>query len=197
MYHFRDQIRAGNPSAFFVLNGDVCADFPLQQLHDFHMSKNKEAEVSRSSNHDETVALQLDLTNRLQWWAPKRPSYSQFITVVWLLTQKRVLLIIMWKSPVRTCPLSSIAVSTSLPLRYFLAWRPCSILGNRTSTSTLMIDSANQIQIQQLLFTFSLNGSRDQGHIQWEREIITPMAGTGKLFALPVMCCETTNGFFG
>lgn len=32
----------------------------------------------------------------------------------------------------------------------------------------------------------SLNGSRDQGHIQWEREIITPMAGTGKLFALPV-----------
>lgn len=46
MYHFRDQIRAGNPTAFFVLNGDVCADFPLQQLHDFHMSKNKEAEVS-------------------------------------------------------------------------------------------------------------------------------------------------------
>lgn len=46
MYHFRDQIRSGNPAAFFVLNGDVCADFPLQQLHDFHMSKNKEAEVS-------------------------------------------------------------------------------------------------------------------------------------------------------
>lgn len=45
MYHFRDQIRAGNPTAFFVLNGDVCADFPLQQLHDFHVSKNK-AEVS-------------------------------------------------------------------------------------------------------------------------------------------------------
>lgn len=46
MYHFRDQIRAGNPTAFFVLNGDVCADFPLQQLYDFHMSNNREAEVS-------------------------------------------------------------------------------------------------------------------------------------------------------
>lgn len=46
MYHFRDQIRAGNPSAFFVLNGDVCADFPLQELYDFHRSKNGQAEVS-------------------------------------------------------------------------------------------------------------------------------------------------------
>lgn len=45
MYHFRDQIRAGNPSAFFVLNGDVCADFPLQDLYEFHKSKNGEAEV--------------------------------------------------------------------------------------------------------------------------------------------------------
>lgn len=39
LYHFRDQIRAGNPGLFFVLNGDICADFPLQQLYDFHVSK--------------------------------------------------------------------------------------------------------------------------------------------------------------
>lgn len=39
LYHFRDQIRAGNPEFFFVLNGDICADFPLQQLYDFHVSK--------------------------------------------------------------------------------------------------------------------------------------------------------------
>lgn len=45
LYHFRDQIRAGNPEFFFVLNGDVCADFPLQQLYDFHVSK-KSALVS-------------------------------------------------------------------------------------------------------------------------------------------------------
>lgn len=36
LYHFRDQIRMGNPDAFFVMNGDVCADFPLQQLYQFH-----------------------------------------------------------------------------------------------------------------------------------------------------------------
>lgn len=35
----------------------------------------------------------------------------------------------------------------------------------------------------------STNGNghnRDQGYIEWEREVITDLAGTGKLFALPV-----------
>lgn len=36
LYHFRDQIRSGQPDAFFVMNGDVCADFPLQELYTFH-----------------------------------------------------------------------------------------------------------------------------------------------------------------
>ena len=39
IYHFRDQIRAGNPDAFFVMNGDVCADFPLEDMLAFHHSK--------------------------------------------------------------------------------------------------------------------------------------------------------------
>ena len=38
IYHFRDQISAGNPDAFFVLNGDVCGDFPLQEMLRFHSS---------------------------------------------------------------------------------------------------------------------------------------------------------------
>lgn len=45
MFHFRDQIRAGNPTAFFVLNGDVCSDFPLNDLYEFHRSKHGQAEV--------------------------------------------------------------------------------------------------------------------------------------------------------
>lgn len=36
LYHFRDQIRSGQPDAFFVMNGDVCADFPLEELYAFH-----------------------------------------------------------------------------------------------------------------------------------------------------------------
>lgn len=45
MYHFRDLIRLG-ASAFFVLNGDVCADFPLQQLYDFHKSKKDQSLIT-------------------------------------------------------------------------------------------------------------------------------------------------------
>ncbi|XP_076304579.1 GDP-mannose pyrophosphorylase A isoform X3 [Tachypleus tridentatus] len=36
IYHFRDQIRSGDPEAFFVINGDVCGDFPLSHMVDFH-----------------------------------------------------------------------------------------------------------------------------------------------------------------
>ncbi|KAF6361503.1 GDP-mannose pyrophosphorylase A [Rhinolophus ferrumequinum] len=32
LYHFRDQILAGGPEAFFVLNADVCSDFPLSAM---------------------------------------------------------------------------------------------------------------------------------------------------------------------
>jgi Nucleoside-diphosphate-sugar pyrophosphorylase involved in lipopolysaccharide biosynthesis/translation initiation factor 2B, gamma/epsilon subunits (eIF-2Bgamma/eIF-2Bepsilon) len=39
IYHFRDQIRCGNPEAFFVLNGDVCADFPLIEMLKFYQKR--------------------------------------------------------------------------------------------------------------------------------------------------------------
>lgn len=55
MYHFRDQIRAGNPSAFFVLNGDVCSDFPLTELYEFHKSKSPKAMVRWHSQNKKFV----------------------------------------------------------------------------------------------------------------------------------------------
>lgn len=42
MYHFRDQIRLGNPEAFFVMNGDICADFPLKSMYEFHKNKQRD-----------------------------------------------------------------------------------------------------------------------------------------------------------
>nr|XP_015097201.1 mannose-1-phosphate guanyltransferase alpha isoform X4 [Vicugna pacos] len=36
LYHFRDQILAGGPEAFFVLNADVCSNFPLSAMLDAH-----------------------------------------------------------------------------------------------------------------------------------------------------------------
>ena len=40
MYHFRDQILTGDPECFFTMNCDVCCDFPLNEMLDFHRSKN-------------------------------------------------------------------------------------------------------------------------------------------------------------
>ncbi|CAI8002053.1 Mannose-1-phosphate guanyltransferase alpha-A [Geodia barretti] len=36
IYHFRDQILRGNPRAFFVFNSDVCCDFPVWEMAQFH-----------------------------------------------------------------------------------------------------------------------------------------------------------------
>lgn len=37
--------------------------------------------------------------------------------------------------------------------------------------------------------------SRDQGYIEWEREVLTILAGTGKLFALPVSEAQYTFSY--
>lgn len=39
---------------------------------------------------------------------------------------------------------------------------------------------------RELNYGHTNNHSRDQGYIEWEQEVLTPMAGCGKLFAIPV-----------
>ena len=51
IYHFRDQITSGNPEAFFVLNADICADFPLVDMVAFH--KNIVATRANSNADDD------------------------------------------------------------------------------------------------------------------------------------------------
>ena len=36
LYHFRDQISMGDPSAFVVLNADIMCDSPLCEFVEFH-----------------------------------------------------------------------------------------------------------------------------------------------------------------
>lgn len=39
---------------------------------------------------------------------------------------------------------------------------------------------------RELNYSNNNNQNRDQGYIEWEREVLTKLAGTGTLFALPV-----------
>lgn len=148
MYHFRDQIRSGNPSAFFVLNGDVCADFPLQQLYDFHVSKGEKALVSimgTEATRQQAVhygCLVLGSNEEVTHYVEKPRTY----------------------------------VSTLINCGVYV----CSM--------ELFSRMGAVFHSKQLDYNALNNGGngKDLGHIQLEREILTPLAGTGMLFALPV-----------
>uniref|UniRef100_A0A2C9JK36 Uncharacterized protein n=1 Tax=Biomphalaria glabrata TaxID=6526 RepID=A0A2C9JK36_BIOGL len=43
LYHFRDQILTGSPEMFFVMNADVCGDFPLVEMLRFQKERGPEA----------------------------------------------------------------------------------------------------------------------------------------------------------
>ncbi|XP_067932395.1 mannose-1-phosphate guanyltransferase alpha-A-like [Watersipora subatra] len=44
IYHFRDQILSNEPEAFFVLNSDICGEFPLTEMLQFHREKRQGAD---------------------------------------------------------------------------------------------------------------------------------------------------------
>lgn len=60
MYHFRDQILTGNPNLFFVMNADVCGDFPLQEMLEFHQSVD-------SSPHFTILGTEVDAQCQLEY----------------------------------------------------------------------------------------------------------------------------------
>ncbi|XP_051882039.1 mannose-1-phosphate guanyltransferase alpha-A [Pristis pectinata] len=39
LYHFRDQILSGKPELFFVMNADVCCEFPLMEMIEFQKAQ--------------------------------------------------------------------------------------------------------------------------------------------------------------
>lgn len=46
LFHFRDRILSGSPDGFFVLNGDVCAEFPMDMMLQFYEERINEAIAS-------------------------------------------------------------------------------------------------------------------------------------------------------
>ncbi|XP_037952023.1 mannose-1-phosphate guanyltransferase alpha-A [Teleopsis dalmanni] len=154
MYHFRDQIRAGNPCAFFVLNGDVCADFPLQELYEFHTKRPSSALVTIMSTeatrqqavHYGCLVINRD-TGAVSHYVEKPSSY----------------------------------VSTFINCGVYV----CSM--DIFATLANVFYSKEQEYLCTSISNGGSNGNgKDQGHIQWEQEVLTPLAGTDKLYALPV-----------
>ncbi|XP_024943480.1 mannose-1-phosphate guanyltransferase alpha [Cephus cinctus] len=146
MYHFRDQIRAGAPKYFFVMNGDVCADFPLQEMVEFHKSKDAlltimatEATRQQSINYG---CLVLGKDGEVAHYVEK----------------------------------PSTVVSTLINCGVYIA---------SPDIFQTMADVFYAAQQHENFMQLNGNG-KDPAHIALEQDILTRLAGTGRLFALPV-----------
>uniref|UniRef100_A0A0A1XMV2 Mannose-1-phosphate guanyltransferase alpha-A n=1 Tax=Zeugodacus cucurbitae TaxID=28588 RepID=A0A0A1XMV2_ZEUCU len=152
MYHFRDQIRSGNPCAFFVLNGDVCADFPLQDLYSFHRQRADTALVTIMSTE---ATRQQSLHYGCLVFDRNSGVVSHYV-----------------EKP-------SSYVSTFINCGVYV----CSM--DIFAHLAEVFYSKSQEYSNHSLLNGGTNG-KDQGHIQWEQEVLTPLAGTNKLCAMPV-----------
>ncbi|XP_076641920.1 GDP-mannose pyrophosphorylase A isoform X1 [Halictus rubicundus] len=152
MYHFRDQIRSGSPTHFFVMNGDVCADFPLQEIVAFHTEKQAlltimatEATRQQSINYG---CMVLGKDGEVAHYVEKPSTF----------------------------------VSTLINCGIYLA---------SPDIFQIMADAFYAGQHQEtFIYSVSrqLNGNgKDPAHISLEQDILTRLAGTGRLFALPVL----------
>lgn len=81
LHHFRDQIRAGSPEAFFVMNGDVCADFPLTEMLKFHTSRSEAVatvlgtEATRQQSVNYGCVVEDKETHAIRHYVEKPSSY--------------------------------------------------------------------------------------------------------------------------
>jgi len=151
MYHFRDQIRAGNPKAFFVLNGDVCSDFPLVALYDFHKERQDKALVTIMSTE---ATRQQSLHYGCLVFDKENGAVSHYV---------------------------------EKPSSYVSTFINCGVYICSMEIFTTLSEIFQSKQ-QEYSYTNYLNGNnnKDQGYIQWEKEVLTPLAGTDKLYAMPV-----------
>ncbi|EFN63031.1 Mannose-1-phosphate guanyltransferase alpha [Camponotus floridanus] len=147
MYHFRDQIRSGSPMYFFVMNGDVCADFPLQEMVDFHNSKQALLTIMA------TEATRQQSLNYGCMVLGKEGEVAHYV-----------------EKP-------STFVSTLINCGVYLA---------SLEIFQTMADVFHANQQQEHIMQLCCNG-RDPAHISFEQDILTRLAGSGRLFAIPVL----------
>ncbi|XP_050307587.1 mannose-1-phosphate guanyltransferase alpha-A [Anthonomus grandis grandis] len=147
LYHFRDQIRSGSPKAFFVLNGDVCADFPLRELYDFFDERSAECLVAVMSTE------------------ATRPQSLNFGCMV---TDKNT---------------NEITHYVEKPSSYVSTLINCGIYVFSLKIFNIIGEAFNSKQ-EEYYKNGNGNPNKDTGYLQLEQDILTPLAGSGKMFAL-------------
>ncbi|XP_054275406.1 mannose-1-phosphate guanyltransferase alpha-A [Macrosteles quadrilineatus] len=145
MYHFRDQIRSGNPELFFVLNGDVCANFPLEEMLEFHR------------NQGESAVMTVMATEATRQQAP------------------------LYGCIVRDKTNSAITHYVEKPSTFVSTLINCGVYVCSLEIFQIMATIFNRNQ-QEYYNDNTTNGTKESGCIQLEREVLSPLAGTGRAF---------------
>ncbi|XP_046608631.1 mannose-1-phosphate guanyltransferase alpha-A [Neodiprion virginianus] len=146
MYHFRDQIRSGSPECFFIMNGDVCADFPLQDMAKFHISKHSLVTVMA------TEATRQQSLNYGCMVLKKGGEVDHYV-----------------EKP-------STFVSTLINCGVYIA---------SADIFQTMADTFYANQQQEKLLQLNGNG-KDPAYMSFEQDVLMRLAGSDRLFALPI-----------
>ncbi|XP_074027285.1 GDP-mannose pyrophosphorylase A [Leptinotarsa decemlineata] len=153
LFHFRDQIRFGNPDAFFVMNADVCADFPLNELYKFHK------EQSIKNNNKALVTIMGTEATR-----------QQSLHYGCIVTNKET---------------HEVTHYVEKPSSYVSTLINCGIYVFSLDIFQT-IGEAFTLKQDEFYRNGNSNGNKEAGYIQLEQEILAPLAGSGKIFALQV-----------
>ncbi|KAJ1519675.1 hypothetical protein ONE63_004940 [Megalurothrips usitatus] len=145
MYHFRDQICSGNPDAFFVLNGDVCAELPLQELLSFHQSKSALVSVMATE-------------------ATRQQS-------------------LLYGCMVRDEDTSEVMHYVEKPSTFVSTLISCGVYVFSTEVFQIMSTVFNNKQSD--YYSDNTHNTKETSWMQLEQEVLMPLAGTGKFFAMP------------
>ncbi|KAF5296579.1 hypothetical protein FQR65_LT10232 [Abscondita terminalis] len=147
LYHFRDQIRCGNPDAFFVMNGDVCADFPLQELYCFHKQKVPKALVT-------IMGTEATRQQSLNYGCIATDKTTQEVTHY-----------------------------VEKPSSYVSTLINCGVYVFSLDIFHIIGEAFNAKQQD---FYRNGNGVKETGYIELEKEVLSFLAGSGKLFAYQI-----------
>lgn len=147
LYHFRDQIRSGSPDAFFVLNGDVCADFPLKEMYEFHRERSATALVTVMSTE---------------------ATHQQSLNFGCMVIDKKT---------------QEITHYVEKPSSYVSTLINCGIYVFSLKIFNTIGETFN-IKQEEYYKNGNGNACKDAGYLQLEQDILTSLAGTGKMCAL-------------
>lgn len=144
IYHFRDQIKQGSPDGFFVMNSDVCCDFPLKKIINFHAGKPKEGITIVATNAADQESLSYgcvvasDASDEVTHYVEKPETYV---------------------SSLINCGLYAMSLSM---LKY---------MGD---------------VVEQHSYDHDCSNNRPVESISLEKEILKPLAGSGRMFAYKI-----------